>query len=122
VSNLIAAAVISTGSIYGLATYYADGVMERVARYRDLSCTDCVGLAAMLEPEWIGQRIWITRPGERPEGPFLVVDCANREHLARQRRRGLVVEVDRPTSRRWHMAGPIPVRVSTVGPAGGALP
>jgi hypothetical protein len=86
--------------------------MEGVAAYRGMTCPHCYGYAAMLDPEMIGEMIWITRPGQRPEGPFLVVDCAQAEHRERLRRRGLVVEVDWITAKRWKMRGPIQVRVS----------
>jgi len=101
----------------GLATFYAPGVMERVADYRHLTnaCPECIGYAAMVEPAMIGQRIWITRAGQRPEGPFLVVDCGQAEHRARQRQRGLVVEVDHQTAQRWRMHGGLTVHVSTRG-------
>src|SRR5512136_842620 len=92
--------------LIGYATFYAPGVMERVADYRGLSCADCIGYAAMVDPQYLGQRIWIGRPGERSEGPFLVVDCGQAEHKAVQTARGLVAEVDFETARRWNMRGP----------------
>jgi hypothetical protein len=115
--NPLAAAVL-----IGYATFYAPGVMEATANYRGLSCPDCIGYAAMVDPEWIGQRIWIGRPGQRSEGPFLVVDCGKAEHREGQRRRGLVAEVDFATARRWNMRGPVVVRVSITGPTAGPIP
>jgi len=108
--------------LVGLATFYAPGVFERVANYRGLSCADCIGYAAMVDPQWIGQRVWIGRVGQPSEGPFLVVDCGQAEHRAGQKARGLVAEVDFETARRWNMRGPVMVRVSTVGAQRGAAP
>jgi len=115
--NPLAAAVL-----IGWATFYSPNVMERVAEYRGLSCADCVGYAAMIDPEWIGQRVWIGRPGQRSEGPFLVVDCGKEEYRAAQKARGLVAEVDFETARRWKMRGPIIVRVSLNGVQRGVIP
>jgi hypothetical protein len=115
--NPLAAAVL-----IGYATFYAPGVMEATADYRGLSCADCAGYAAMIDPEMLGQRVWIARPGQRSEGPFLVVDCGKKEHREGQRRRGLVAEVDFETARRWGMRGPVVVRVSITGTQRGAIP
>ncbi len=99
-------------SLLGEVTYYGPGVMERVYENRLRwghveACPECIGMVALLEREHLGRRVWLQRPGRPAEGPFLVVDCAaakNRPHL---QARGLVAEVDWPTSRRWRMAGPI---------------
>jgi len=109
--------------LIGYATFYAPNVMEATAEYRGLlgTCPDCVGYAAMIDPEWIGQRVWISRPGHRAE-LFLVVDCGKEEHRAAQKARGLVAEVDFPTAVRWKMRGRIVVFVSTNGTQRGAIP
>lgn len=112
---------LTTLTLIGLATYYSPGVMERVAVYRGLSCDECIGYAAMVDPAYLGQRVWIGRPGQRSEGPFLVVDCGNAEHRAAQTARGLIAEVDFPTAQRWKMRGPITVRVSLQEPQGGGF-
>lgn len=94
--------------LIGLATFYADGVMDRVVAYRGLSCAECIGAVALLEPEHIGQQIWLQAPGREVEGPFLVADCANRAHAPALRERGFVVDVDWETAQRWGMRGPLP--------------
>lgn len=108
----------------GLLTFYAPHVMERVAAYRglDTACPECIGYAATVDPAYLGRRIWIARPGHRPEGPFLVVDCGNAAHRAQQQARGLIAEVDYPTARRWNMRGPIRARVHLVHPVHNVQP
>jgi hypothetical protein len=54
----------------------------------------------------IGERVWIDGPNGW-EGPFLTVDCSNAAHLAAQKARRLIAEVDWETGQRWHMRGPI---------------
>lgn len=102
--------------VAGQATYYDPGVMRevyvnRLAWGHVQVCPACIGKVAMLEPEHIGKRVYLQRPGEQPEGPFLVVDCAAAGDRERLRARGLVVEVDWQTAQRWQMRGPVPVQV-----------
>lgn len=104
---VIAALVLAVALLSGTITYYAEGVMERVRAYRGLSCAECIGAVALLPAEDIGRRVWLQRPGEAPEGPFLVVDCAQAEHRSALEARGIVGEVDWPTARRWDMWGPL---------------
>lgn len=52
------------------------------------------------------RRVWLQRPGRDVEGPFLVVDCAQRNHRAALIERGWVVDVDWETAQRWGMRGP----------------
>jgi hypothetical protein len=103
----------------GQATYYADGVFERVWEYRSLhmpACSDCVGFAAMASPSDLGRRIWVSN-GREWVGPLYVVDCAASADRAAFLAQGRIVElpwwlaVDR-----WAMAGPIQVYVSYVDP------
>ena len=89
--------------------------MQRVAEYRGLrdACRECVGMTATLDCRQLGERIWLQAEGRPPEGPFLVVDCAEGKHKANLAKRGLVAEVDWRTSRRWEMAGPVDCKVVT---------
>ena len=102
-------------SITGLITYYADGVMDEVYRNRLAwghvqPCAECIGMAAMLDRDHIGQQVWIDGP-LGIEGPFLVVDCGNAAHRKQQEARHLIAEVDYQTAMRWGMKGPIEGRV-----------
>ena len=114
-------------TLIGLCTFYSPNLMEtvyanRLAWGHVQPCPECIGFAAMVEPEYLGQRVWIARPDERAEGPFLVVDVGKAEHREGQRRRGLVCEVDFQTAQRWKMRGPVRVRVSMIGAQRGATP
>jgi hypothetical protein len=102
--------------VAGSATFYAPGVMERVVANRLTwgqvePCVECVGYVALLEPGWIGQRVWLRRSGQPDEGPFLVVDCAAAGHREALRQRGWAVDVDWQTAQRWGMRGPVAVEV-----------
>ena len=103
---------LAAALLIGVATYYADGVMEQVLANRGLACAECVGSVALLDAAHLGQRVWLQAPGRAVEGPYLVADCANRAHVAALRARGFVVDVDWATAQRWGMRGPLPgVRV-----------
>lgn len=110
--------------ITGTATYYHPGVMDEVYRNRLVwghvaPCPECVGMVALLDREWIGQTVWLQRPGAPVEGPFLVVDCAAAGHREALLRRGWAVDVDWQTAQRWQMRGPVAVSVLSVsGPPG----
>lgn len=99
---------VAVALLVGTVTYYAAGVMERVRDYRGLACDECVGYVALLPAEDIGRHVWLQRPDAAPEGPFLVVDCAQAEHIAGLTERGIVGEVDWETAQRWGMFGPLP--------------
>lgn len=113
-----------TGSVYlvGQATYYSDGVMETVAVNRGhiaspdlygawLQVNGLTGAIAGNRAGDLGRRVWIHGP-DGLEGPFLVIDCAQRgPHYEAREAAGRVIEVDYPTAVAWDMAGPIPVVV-----------
>ncbi len=107
----------------GVATYYAPGVMEAVVANRlawgqVAPCQECVGTVALLDAGQLGRRVWLQAPGRPPEGPFLVVDCAQQAHRAALLAQGWVVDVDWATAQRWGMRGPLSgVRVF-LGPEG----
>ena len=118
----------------GMAVYYAEGIMEATARYRDFDLSDYADGVAMMSCADIGQTVWISRyrnryvdawpgiNGNEPlfwEGPFLVVDCAEwDDHWPIALFRNEVVEVGFETAQRWGMMQPgtwnewrLPVRV-----------
>ena len=101
--------------VTGRATYYAEGVMERVWQYRIQSgdvrpCKECIGAVAMMHSGDIGRKVWVEHDGE-VLGPFIVVDCAAPQDFPALERRGIVVEVPYWLARHWKMAGPVGVRV-----------
>lgn len=93
----------------GLATFYGEGVMERVAEVRGLSLNGVWGGVALMNCGDIGKHVWLKRnTATEFEGPYLVVDCSRHEHLySNVVLHGLAVEVDWQTSRRWGMTGGI---------------
>ena len=91
----------------GLLTYYAEGVMDRVLVNRGMTLPDGYkGAVAMPMCGDVGETVWIRRPGESFDGPFLVGDCSARLHLYYNVTQfGMVAEVDWETSRRYNMQG-----------------
>lgn len=91
----------------GIATYYADGIMEKVAANQGLSLNGVWGGVALMNCGDIGSHVYLKRsPSHEYEGPYLVVDCSHREHLYwNVVVNGISVEVDWQTSRRWGMTG-----------------
>ena len=91
----------------GLLTYYADGVMDRVLVNRGMTLPDGYkGAVAMPMCDDVGETVWLRRPGESFDGPFLVADCSARLHLYYSiTQLGMVAEVDWETSRRYNMQG-----------------
>jgi hypothetical protein len=105
--------------LWGQATFYADGVFERVWDYREHTmpaCSECVGYAAMLAPEHLGQRVWVSN-GSEWIGPLYVIDCADPRDLPDLVAANVVIEVDSWLAEKWNMRGPIEVRVSFRPPA-----
>lgn len=111
----------------GYALYYDDGLMAQVAANRGyisrpdeydawLQARGLVGAVSLLRQGDLGRKVWLDGP-DGIEGPFLVVDCAQRVHYPARVARGTIVEVDRATARRWGMKGPVPVGVWFVDPA-----
>lgn len=81
--------------LVGLATYYAPGVIDQVAANRGMELTGYVGGVALNHPTHLGQTVWLLWPDEGlVDGPFLVVDCAAADDVAKRERLGYVVEVD----------------------------
>lgn len=99
---------------YGRAVWYAPGVMEANAWLRwewgqlPKPPSDYLDGVALMSPDDIGKTVWLRRPGHDWEGPFIVVDCAQRDDLwwIVERRRE-VVEVGWETKVRWEMDAPL---------------
>lgn len=107
--------------VEGQATYYAEGVMAKVAVNRGyiadvadyrawLEREGLVGTVALNAAGDLGRWVYLEGP-QGVEGPFLSIDCAQRDHYVDRVRRGRVVEVDWWTAQRWGMRGPVAVRV-----------
>lgn len=96
----------------GLATFYAEGLMDYVQGYRlglgqvD-ECPECVGAVALLRAGDIGRKVWLQAPGGEPTGPFMVVDCARRKDYPRLLARGWAVDVSYELGRLWGMDAPL---------------
>jgi hypothetical protein len=94
----------------GAAVFYGPGMMEGTARWRGMDLSNYLGGVALMSPADIGQTVWLKRPGEAWEGPYLVVDCAARQDMWPViMARGEVVEVDFDTATRWGMVTPVNV-------------
>lgn len=102
----------------GRAMYYADGVMNDVLENRrgqfpESMVKDCEdgtdpkykGCVALLRSGDMGREIWMKRPGQRPEGPFLVIDVASKRDVSCLLYRSWVVDIDFGTAERWGMVG-----------------
>ena len=100
----------------GKAVYYDPGLMESTAESRGLynyktnkyttdgSDQGYIGGVATETCSEIGTGVWLRRPGYAWEGPYLVVDCAQRNDAYGQMVYwGLVTEVDFNTALRWNM-------------------
>jgi hypothetical protein len=96
----------------GLATYYAPGMMEYVAGYRQTQgqlppCPECVGTVALLRAGDIGRKVWLQQTDGERVGPFLVIDCARRQDVDPLVARGWVVDVSYELGQAWAMNRPL---------------
>ena len=96
----------------GLATYYAPGMMEYVAGYRQTqgqlpACPECVGTVALLRAGDIGRKVWLQAPEGERVGPFLVIDCARRQDVDPLVARDWVVDVSYELGQAWAMNRPL---------------
>ena len=96
----------------GLATYYAPGMMEYVAGYRQTqgqlpACPECVGTVALLRAGDIGRKVWLQASDGERVGPFLVIDCARRQDVAPLVARGWAVDVSYELGQAWRMNRPL---------------
>jgi hypothetical protein len=108
-------------ALEGSAAFYDAGLMARVLVNRGaipdveeypawLSRRGLLGTVALNRMADLYRHVWIDGPAGI-EGPFLVTDCAQREHYISPERQGRIVEVDHQTARRWGMRDLIPVTV-----------
>lgn len=85
----------------GRAVWYAPGMMPDVPE-------PFIGGVAMMSCADVGQSVWLHRPGNTWEGPFLVVDCAQGDDIyAIVQYRREVVEVGWQTKERWGIDQPL---------------
>lgn len=116
--SLLLAAHLLTGEV----TFYGPGVMDRVyanrlAMHHVAPCPACIGMVALADCRLVGRRVTLTRPGQAPDGMYLVADCGTFRTPNR------VAEVDWLTAQRWQMRGPVqdvtvrvlPVRIRRSG-------
>jgi hypothetical protein len=80
--------------------------MDQVIAYRykagDITaCPECIGSIALVRAGDINRRVWLQIDAETVEGPFLVVDCAARQHVPRLLRTGWGADLDYATAKRW---------------------
>lgn len=84
---------------------YSYGVMEGTAKERGLSLDNVVDGVALMTCADIGSLVWLQRQGHDWEGPFKVVDCAQRNDLYNVIvHRNEAVEVGFKTAVKWGMA------------------
>jgi hypothetical protein len=88
----------------GAVVFYAPNVMEAQARYRGVNMEGFLDGIAMMSPADIGRTVWLKRPGHDWEGPYVVLDCAQRDDFYPIiMHRGEVAEVGFATAVRWGM-------------------
>ncbi len=107
---------------YGVMSSYAPGVMEAQVAYRRLP-EGTRGVALMSCGD-IGKTVWLRPPGMGWQGPFIAVDCSQRNHMYyHQVGMGLVVEVGFEQTEKWgfRTSGYIGVHIGS-GPPGAYNP
>ncbi len=109
----------------GRAMYYAAGVMNRVLQNRIAwkqipagTVSDCEGgdskyrgCVALLRAGDMGREVYLKRPGQNAEGPYLVIDVAAEHDIACLLERNWIVDVDWGTAQRWGMKGPVDAQI-----------
>ena len=104
--------------VVGEVTYYAgpkegrSSLMKRVWNWRLWKghvpeCPECVDAVALLEPQHIGDKVWLRHPDGEVVGPLMVVDCAEAKHRPNLRKRGWVADISYELAMKWRMAGPL---------------
>lgn len=87
---------------YGLMTSYGFGVMEAQLKHRGIPEGKFKDGVALMSCEYIYRTVWLRRPGHGWDGPFVVVDCSQKNHMYYHYvGMGLVVEVGFKTTERW---------------------
>lgn len=93
----------------GAASFYSEGLMEKVAENRGLSLNGVWGGVATMFCGDVGRKVYLNPfPEGHWQGPYQVVDCSAREHLyynviVNQ----IALEVDYNTWQRWRADGPL---------------
>lgn len=88
----------------GNAVWYSPQLMEATAIYRGLDLKGYLDGVSLMSPADIGKTVWINHPDLGWEGPYLVVDCAQQNHMYGVIvSRDEVVEVGYTTAVRWGM-------------------
>jgi hypothetical protein len=100
-------------SIRGRSTYYAPTVMEEVTAARGLDLSPYAGGVALNRAGDLGRLVLLEWWDGAVTGPYLVVDCARRDHYDQRESQNYVVEVDAQTAmaRGFYGVGPVPVIV-----------
>jgi hypothetical protein len=92
---------------YGRAAFYREGVMEATAHARGISLDGYIGGVSLMSPANIGEVVWLRPEGMEWSGPYLVVDCAQRDDILQiLGGRAEAVEVDWATAIAWGMVVP----------------
>lgn len=88
----------------GNVVWYSPDLMEATAQAQGIDLSQYVDGVALMSCQDFGQVVWIKRPGYDWEGPFIVVDCAKRQHMfAAIYYNGEIAEVGFKTAERWGM-------------------
>jgi hypothetical protein len=86
----------------GRAVPYAPNLMNSTAEFRGMNLEGFKGGVATNSVGMMGQVVWLKRPGNVWEGPFLVVDVGQRNHAYHQAMNvKTIVEVDFETAIEW---------------------
>lgn len=100
--------------IEGKATYYAPGLMQQVAVNRRLDMSGHFAGVALNRAGDVGRTVWLEWDDGTIDGPFLVVDCAQRgPHFEQRELSNYVVEVPAWVARMrgFYGVGPVPATV-----------
>ena len=109
----------ATQPITGEVTFYAppersgaSSLMKRVWNWRVWKgqvpeCAECVDAIALVDPDHIGDKVWIRHPNGEIVGPLMVVDCAEAKHRNNLRKRGWIADISWELARKWKLSGPL---------------
>ena len=90
----------SPPDFYGVMSSYAPGIMEAQVAYRKLP--EGTRGVALMSCANIGKKVWLRPSGMNWQGPFIAVDCSQRNHMYyHQVGMGLVVEVGYEQTVKW---------------------
>lgn len=102
---------------YGVMSSYAPGVMEAQVAHRKLP--EGTRGVALMSCANIGKKVFLRPQGRGWEGPFIAVDCSQRNHMYyHQVGMGLVVEIGYKQTEKWgfRTAGRIDVHIGSGAP------